>query len=593
MIKLPRHLSPWAAQLSLFPEDMALVLGQMVCQIANLIGGWRQRHAEAGTPDGYDGAVMRGTYDRLLTSEWLLLDEAPEEFLRRAVSGEHAFLRRAWREHAAAKRCVALFDSGPEQLGAPRIAQLAIMIILAQRAENHGASFEWGVLQDLGATLRKSVDAAQIRILMQSRCAQRVSGDDVERWMTAGSSSGVASELWLVGASRLHREAQRHGASSLILAEVLEPGVPQRLRVTATTPDTNQVREATLAAPTGATAAQLLRGPSGSRPGTRQKTPAKMSVKSNIVFAQSGHGLWARCVDGGLAAFLIPGSPPEATSPPRVFTPPQGEAVVAVAPKKWSGGRTIVALEGPDGLEICTLTKRSGAIQQTLASVAYPEGARPAWSNTELLLPLSVFDRHHCCFCDEQNRVEISNGSCALTTDRVFAASRAAPEGHLSVESFLRSFVVRHTTLDSDNKMRETPVDLKLPHLSPLTRFFFGNGPRDTLAAYCADVSACLVHWSGAFTKFEIPSGYSVVGMLTYGAPPVAAVVIIDDARSRIELLHAEKRVPVLTSAVPIAYAAASDVAPAIAYLTEDGELGVYRCYADGAIWRVARWEAP
>ncbi len=52
-------------------------------------------------PDGYDGIGRRGSYDRLLASEWLIHDELPDEFLRRVVSGEHAFLRRLHRHEAA------------------------------------------------------------------------------------------------------------------------------------------------------------------------------------------------------------------------------------------------------------------------------------------------------------------------------------------------------------------------------------------------------------------------------------------------------------------------------------------------------------
>ena len=48
-----------------------------------------------GEPDGYDGIASRGIYERLVTSEWLLADEEPDEFDRRAAMGEHTFTRLA------------------------------------------------------------------------------------------------------------------------------------------------------------------------------------------------------------------------------------------------------------------------------------------------------------------------------------------------------------------------------------------------------------------------------------------------------------------------------------------------------------------
>ena len=113
-----------------------------------LVGGWRHDHAPHGTPDGHAGIDTRGLYDRLLATEWALLEELPDEFLRRAVSGEHLFLQQAYQDLAAARQSIVLFDAGPDQLGAPRLAHLAILIVLAQRAAAHDASLQWGTFQD-------------------------------------------------------------------------------------------------------------------------------------------------------------------------------------------------------------------------------------------------------------------------------------------------------------------------------------------------------------------------------------------------------------------------------------------------------------
>ncbi|MFP2913460.1 hypothetical protein ACLESD_52400, partial [Pyxidicoccus sp. 3LFB2] len=148
MSTLPPALRPWASQLSVFQEDLALHLGPYVARLSAALGAMRPRgEAEGGEPQGYDGLSRRGTYDRLLVSEWLWALESPDELVRRAAFGELSFLKPAFRQPQGARRTVALLDAGPDQLGAPRIAHLALLIVLSRRAEAAGAAFSWGVLQ--------------------------------------------------------------------------------------------------------------------------------------------------------------------------------------------------------------------------------------------------------------------------------------------------------------------------------------------------------------------------------------------------------------------------------------------------------------
>ncbi len=145
MIALPGDLAPWRGMLGLFPAELAGDLGGMLPRLALAIGPMRAASpTRGGEPDGFAGIARRGSYERLLHTEWLLADEAPDEFARRASAGEHAFFQIARRSPARAASSVALFDAGPEQLGAPRIVQLAALIVLAERARRAGARFAWG-----------------------------------------------------------------------------------------------------------------------------------------------------------------------------------------------------------------------------------------------------------------------------------------------------------------------------------------------------------------------------------------------------------------------------------------------------------------
>ena len=65
-----------------------------------LTSGFRHASARAtaGVPDGFDGITDRGHPDRLLMSQWLLAQEVPLEFARRAAEGELLYLAPA-RQH--------------------------------------------------------------------------------------------------------------------------------------------------------------------------------------------------------------------------------------------------------------------------------------------------------------------------------------------------------------------------------------------------------------------------------------------------------------------------------------------------------------
>src|SRR5579863_2548513 len=80
-IELPRALAPWAEYLDIFPREVVVALGPIVQRLDAAIGPLRLRSRSGqGEPDGIDGLARRGTYERLLLTEWLLADEMPDEF---------------------------------------------------------------------------------------------------------------------------------------------------------------------------------------------------------------------------------------------------------------------------------------------------------------------------------------------------------------------------------------------------------------------------------------------------------------------------------------------------------------------------------
>src|SRR5262249_5457795 len=155
--------------------------------------------------------------------------EAPEEFLRRAATGEHTFLRLARPEPRGSRRSVVLFDAGPGQLGSPRIAQLAALIVLARRAQAADARFGWAVLQRPETPLKNEVTPVSVMHLLLSRTPYEPGEDHLEAWSRTLAEWQDLDDLWIVGAPGLGVPAALR-ASRLEIRDVLEPGV-RRLAV--------------------------------------------------------------------------------------------------------------------------------------------------------------------------------------------------------------------------------------------------------------------------------------------------------------------------------------------------------------------------
>ena len=133
---LPDALRPWSTWLAPLDATLALALGALLVSLEPLLGTPRGALVDGERePDGLGDLSRRGPYHRLLATEWALADEVPDEFLRRAASHEHLFLapRMVSRRHGAS--LVAVFDAGPAQWGGPRLAHLALWILLARRAD--------------------------------------------------------------------------------------------------------------------------------------------------------------------------------------------------------------------------------------------------------------------------------------------------------------------------------------------------------------------------------------------------------------------------------------------------------------------------
>ncbi|WP_194792309.1 hypothetical protein [Pseudomonas sp. UFMG81] len=199
-MQLPDALHPWQAWLAQLDPATWPVFADLLGRIEPLLGPLRGRQPGGEPePDGLADLQRRGNYARLLSSEWLLAEEMPDEFLRRAVASEHLFLAPELRARQSDRRIVALFDGGPLQWGAPRLVHLAMLILLARRAAAAGAQLFWGMAQRPG-TPGKLNGIASLNRLMSQRTQQPVTAKDHQAWQTLlAAEEWQGAETWLIG----------------------------------------------------------------------------------------------------------------------------------------------------------------------------------------------------------------------------------------------------------------------------------------------------------------------------------------------------------------------------------------------------------
>lgn len=296
---LPRPLSAWGPLLDLFPEPLGAALVRVMAPLHAAIGPLKRGGARGqGDFDGYDGLTRRGPYERLLSTEWLLAEEMPDEFLRRAAMHEHAFLQPAHRVPRAARVCAALFDAGPDQLGTARIAHLAALIVLARRAADAGCHFEWGVLQR-DAIPVTTVDSAALGTLLQARTFTPATDADIRRWRDVWRD---ADEIWIVGAAV-------QASNAIHIQETVDDRGDRALRVDIRRAG-HPPRDVLLPLPDSEDCVRLLRDPF--RP--PRALPVRVGraddiPRSPLVIVDRGNRVCGRGQDNDVLLFPIPGAP--------------------------------------------------------------------------------------------------------------------------------------------------------------------------------------------------------------------------------------------------------------------------------------------
>jgi hypothetical protein len=320
-MNLPPALARWAEPLAVLNPILASALGPLLLRLAAAFGPLGGETRKGGDePDGYAGITRRGKLEHLLTTEWGLLDTAPEEFLRRLSQGELSFLEPERKANAHERRCLILFDCGPEQLGAPRIAQLAAWIVLAQRAGAAGATLQWASLdsEPKESVLHTGFDEATVRAFLWARTTVQATPRQLYDWRKfAESALGSPEELWLLGGPRWLDVPMARGVHLMSTQETESSEQGEALALTLR-PSGKKLQ---LALPPPDTQARLLRDPFtpiGDKPGKARVSPRQ--AVGALVWLPGGKLVAARdSADTGVLVFPVPTKQGASLGPAKLY----------------------------------------------------------------------------------------------------------------------------------------------------------------------------------------------------------------------------------------------------------------------------------
>ncbi|MEO1170512.1 MAG: hypothetical protein AAFX94_00440 [Myxococcota bacterium] len=334
-MRLPRHLRPWSGLLEGLAPEVALALGDWLPRMDAALGPSRQTPQYTGEVEGYAGLVRRGSYERLLLSEWALADEVPEEFLRRAVSGEHSFLELAYQIPKESGQLYALFDCGPRQLGAPRLVHLAAMLVLLRRARDNGGELLIAPLQDPSQLQEVLSVQGAVEALLRWRTLHAPSAEAMSHWEEFFADPGDAS-VWLFA------EKGFPGSNSVSV------GLPDREGriAVAVHRDREPKRELSLALPDARCCRQVLRNPFDIRTAATRHGLA-IDSSQGLFISRQGTRLMVHLTDGRWAAVHVPNSPRERQGKTRYARQQPGQSLAALG---WNRKRMIHVLRGDDFL---------------------------------------------------------------------------------------------------------------------------------------------------------------------------------------------------------------------------------------------------
>ncbi|RKG61680.1 hypothetical protein D7V80_33570 [Corallococcus sp. CA054B] len=594
---LPPALRPWAAQLALFPEDLARHLGPHVARLSAAVGTLRPRgEAEGGEPQGYDGLSRRGPFDRLLVSEWLWALEAPEELVRRAAFGELSFLKPAFRQPQGARRTVVLLDVGPDQLGLPRIAHLALLVVLARRAEAVGAAFTWGALQTEPAqATHTGLGGTSLLAWLNARSTTPASSRHLAAWREVLDLSRTPEDVWLVGSSRLGRLEGAEGMSRVEVSEPMEPGA-HRLTVDVR-PAARVPRSVVLELPPPEDCLRLLRNPFASTQAASGVLPRKADRRiAKFSFSGDGRRVVLFAADGAVEAMAVPHSPRATVPKPRRIYVHPGQHVVA-AGWRSSGGLLVLArnqggyvmhgqVRTPRGFrkaryhvadDLNRPDTESDVLPSNIVSWVDPRGQEHLWLMNDKDQLFSLAPPSDV----GTSAIEVvAEDVSALVSVNAHPVCVLRPQG----KGAGRAVISRLKVLDEE-PARMVPLNARDGYA------YFGYSPSGGhpdagLLAVRDDDSEWRLFLETGVSAITVPRAHEVVGVMQPPAPSPPGLVALDPDQRTFRFFSTQVPRKLAVASGPVVQAAASHGQPVFGWLTQAGEFVLWDLMEQAVLYR-------
>ena len=584
-MNLPPSLAQWSGYLRIFPEEVSVALGPIIQRVSMVIGSPHAKHNEKeGEPDGFDGLNRRGTYERLLLSEWMLADELEDEFMRRAVMGEHLFLNPARSSRAGTRASLALFDTGPSQIGSPRIAHIAALIVLANRADSAGSTFSWGVLQQPEMATFGDINASNIMSLLEARSHSEVSDTEIEAWEEQLSTWSGLDDVWLIGGKRLSLIQTEKRFSRLCVEDILEPD--KRELTVSCNSASGLSSEVTLELPKNSISTRLLRDPFAAAVPEIQKTDSTYTG-SSLLFDMSGTKIFTRTAKWGVTVFNVPNSPRAGAGWPKTYHTRRWQPLCAAG----KVGRAIALISPEDDLvhlEYC----RQGKTKLPLGNYA-------GYNNSVVFAPSSDETQLTPCFSlPWDGEIAAIDGAGSLFRfTRLQGEWKSVGERPLSgIIHLIATEVLAVNVWNSrlvyvgrewpDNEFRIVSIAGGITRRTTTEgkalRAFFGPLSRfahpefGVLALEQTEFQWLVISEKGERILVK-PHGAKVVGVVGEehsGTEP--GLLSLEDDRQTVTLSGRNWRREIFRTHAPVEHIALSQRMPYIAYSTVDGEIVVY-----------------
>jgi hypothetical protein len=296
----------WWELLDFLAPDAREDFGRLMAQLDK---GMVTRTALSPTeePAGWAGVARKGPWERLAPSQWALADAAPEEFARRADEGELAFWDLAQESPEAARSIWIWVDAGPDQLGACRVVQIALLLWLQRACFRSGGEFYWGTVQSPKKGYEQ-LGADELRVFLAAR-----SVDPPRR--PPERLDGL--QTWCVGAPEWMTQVPI-GIQRVSLRELNSDSVELQAFG----------RHLKLTLPTARRAVRLLRDPLVWQ--LSSKTSTMPAYSGRMIFSPNAKKLLI-ATDEQITVFPIPSSINEPLGKPRVYKLPWKGEVIALS----------------------------------------------------------------------------------------------------------------------------------------------------------------------------------------------------------------------------------------------------------------------